>query len=201
MPGFCHGRVQALSVPDIASLCIWILQDPQSGSGRDTSLPQAEEHTPPASHQQVTQPKPTTHDHAIGTQQAAPTVTHKQMQDSGYGEAFARIMEGIPDHIKQHESTETADSGPLTSSDDSHSQPESVVADDARSSEVGAAVAAAMDEVAKQQQQQQAQAASLVGGAAYPDHVAKVCHKVLGLYAPKTSTDAPPWCHDLLQQP
>ena len=146
------------------------MQNRQSGSGRDTSLPQTEEHTPPASHQHVTQPKPRTPDQVSGTQQAAPTVTNKQMQDSGYGAAFARIVEGIPDHIKQHVST---DSGPSTPSDDSRSQPESVVADDVRS-EVGAAVAAAMDKAAEQQQQPQA--ASLVGGAAYPDHVAQVCH-------------------------
>lgn len=150
------------------------MQDRKSGSERDKSLLKAEEHPPPASPQQVTQHKPSTHDQATVTQQAAPTVTNKQMQDSGYGEAFARIMEGIPDHIKQHVSTETADSGPIASSDDSQAKPESVIADDARSSEVGAAVAAAMDKVAEQQQQPQA--ASLVGGAAYPDHVAQVCH-------------------------
>lgn len=178
---------------------ISILQDPRPGHGRDTSHPQAEEHTPPASHQQVPQPKPSTHDQATVTQQAAPLVTNKQIQDSGYGEAFARIMEGIPDHIKQHVSTETADSGPSTPSDDSPSQPESVVADDAHSSEVGAAVAAAMDKVAEQQQQ--TQAASLGGSAAYPDHVAQVCHWVLRLYAPKARTDASPLCHDLLQNP
>lgn len=151
-----------------------ILQDRQPTSERHKSPPQAEEHTPAASHQHVTEPNPSTHDQATETQQAAPIVTNKQMQDSGYGEAFARIMEGIPDHMKQPVSTETADSGPITPSNDSHSQPESVVADDAHSSEVGAAVAAAMDKVAEQQQQPQA--ASLVGGAAYPDHVAQVCH-------------------------
>lgn len=130
-----------------------ILQDHETVSGKGPSHAQAERHPPAASNEQL-------------------SVTHKQMQDSGYADAFAKIMEGIPDHVKQHPSAKRADLDSAPQSDRSHSQPESVLTDEAHSSEVGAAVAAAMDKVAEQQQQQQA--ASLDGGAAYPEHVAQV---------------------------
>ena len=144
-------------------------------SGKESTPAQAKTHTP-ATHEQLTHPKPGTDGQAGNIQQAPATnsVTHKQMQDSGYADAFAKIMEGIPDHIKQHPSAKASDSKSVPRNDKSHSQPESVLADDAHSSEVGAAVAAAMGKVAEQQQQQQA--VSLDGGAAYPEHVAQVPH-------------------------
>ena len=147
-------------------------------SEKDPSHAQATQHSTPASHEHITHLKPSADGQAVDTQQAPATnsVTHKQMQDSGYADAFAKIMEGIPDHIKQHPSTKAADShsDSVPQSDRSRSQAESVLADDAHSSKVGAAVAAAMDKVAEQQQQQQA--VSLDGGAAYPEHVAQVPH-------------------------
>ena len=143
-------------------------------SGKDASLAQAQRHSPPAGNEQLAHPKPSADGQAVDTQQASATnsVTGKQMQDSGYADAFAAIMEGIPDHIKQHPSSKSADFDSLPQSHKSSSQPESVLTDDARSSEVGTAVAAAMDKVAEQQQQQQA--ATLDGGTAYPQHVPQV---------------------------
>ena len=164
-----------------ASICprtVRILQDHQAvtGPGKASSPAQAE-HKPPGSHEQAIHPKSGADAQASDTQQASATnsVTHKQMQDSGYADAFAKIMEGIPDHIKKHPSTQSAESDSAPPGGKPQAQPESVLTDDARSSEVGAAVAAAMDKVAGQQQQQQA--ASLDGGAAYPEHVAQVGHQ------------------------
>lgn len=145
-----------------------ILQDHQPVSGKDSSPAQAQQHTPSATHEQLIHLKPGAGGQAVKPQQAPATnsVTDKQMQDSGYADAFAKIMEGIPDHIKHHPSAKAADSDSVPQND------KSVLADDAHSSKVGAAVAAAMDKVADQQQQQQA--VSLDGGAAYPEHVAQV---------------------------
>ena len=151
-----------------------ILQEHASVGGKDPSPAQATHHSPPASHKQTTHPKPGADGQAADAQQVPATnsVTHKQMQDSGYADAFAKIMEGIPDHIKQHPSTQAADSASDSLPQSDSPQPESVLTDDAHSSKVGAAVAAAMDKVAEQQQEQQA--VSLDGGAAYPQHVPQV---------------------------
>lgn len=151
------------------------LQDRQPAAVRDASPSPAEEHNPAANHEQLKQAKPSADSSGqpTDTQQVSGTnrVTHQQMQDSGFAGAFAEIMEAIPDHVKQHASTQSADSTSVPQSDRSQSQPVSGLTDDAHSSEVHTAVAAAMDKVAEQQQQQ---AVSLDGGAAYPEHAAQV---------------------------
>lgn len=154
------------------------LQDRQPATVTVASPSQAEQHKPSDSHEQVNQPKSSADDLGqAADRQVPPTgkVTHQQMQDSGYADAFAQIMEAIPDHVKQHASTQPADPKSVPQSDSAPSQPASVLAEGAYSSEVGAAVAAAMDQLAKQQEQQQ-QAVSLDVGAAYPEHAAQVGH-------------------------
>ena len=98
-------------------------------------------------------------------------VTHKQMQDSGYGEAFAKIMEGIPDHVKYHPSTQAAASGSEAESDSTDFRPDSPMMGHEHNSKVAAAVAAAIDKVAEQQRHH---SVSLDDGQAYPEHVAQV---------------------------
>ncbi|KAL3140050.1 hypothetical protein ABBQ38_004330 [Trebouxia sp. C0009 RCD-2024] len=151
-------------------------KDRQPATVTVASPSQAEQHKPSDSHEQVNQPKSSADDLGqAADRQVPPTgkVTHQQMQDSGYADAFAQIMEAIPDHVKQHASTQPADPKSVPQSDSAPSQPASVLAEGAYSSEVGAAVAAAMDQLAKQQEQQQ-QAVSLDVGAAYPEHAAQV---------------------------
>ena len=164
--------------PTVWATDMMALQAHEPVTGRDASPPKAEQNKPPGRNEQVIQPKSNADGpgQAADTQPVPPTgqVTHQQMQDSGYADAFAQIMEAIPDHVKQHASTQHADPTSAAQSDTPPSRPTSVLTDGAHSSEVGAAVAAAMDRVAKQQEQQQA--VSLDGGAAYPEHAAQVGH-------------------------
>ena len=76
-------------------------------------------------------------------------------------------MDSIPDHVKNHPSTPTADAHPGQPGADPQDKAKSDVAD----SEGEAAIAAAMDGVAKQQKQE---AVSLDAGQAYPEHTAQV---------------------------
>ena len=155
-----------------------VMQGSQSVVQTD-SPPQAQAQIPPAidSPQHAAQDKPTADGQpskaGMDRQQPGVSVTQKQMQDSGYGAAFAQIMEGIPDHIKNHPSTQTAEPEPALESGAPQPEPGLAVSDAASSSEVGAAVAAAMHKVTEQQQHQ---AVGLDAGQAYPEHVAQVQH-------------------------
>ena len=105
---------------------------------------------------------------------ASSHVTKKQMDDTGHGPAFAKIMDSIPDQIRNrgpHE-TESADS-PQDAAHDVESRSESGSSDQmsGREEEIQQAVA---DAVERATEQQQHQAVSLDAGQAYPEHTSQV---------------------------
>ena len=103
-------------------------------------------------------------------------VTEKQMKESGYGDAFAKILESIPAHIKNSgpQEAQLVDSPTQDHASDSASSSESADGNDSSSNEDRAreALAAAAGRL---EEQQQHQALTLDAGQAYPEHTAQVC--------------------------
>lgn len=126
-------------------------------------------------------------------------VTEKQMKESGYGDAFAKILESIPDHIKNSgpQEAQLVDSPTQGPASDSASSSESADGTDSSSNEDRAreALAAAAGHL---EEQQQHQALSLDAGQAYPEHTAQVCMATTSRHIVGTclcsGTDLPQQC-------
>jgi len=115
-------------------------------------------------------------------------VTQKQMDESGHGGAFAKILASIPDNVRNSgpQETESADASGYDASD-TEAGLESVQQDQTSSNEEGLqeAVAAAVEQATEQQR---LQSLSLDAGQAYPKNTAQVSailDLTLQVWAPK----------------
>ena len=101
-------------------------------------------------------------------------VTKKQMDDTGYGPAFAKIMDSIPDQVKNrgpHESESAGSSQDAAHGVESRSESGSKDQMSSQEEEIQQAVAAAVERATEQQEHR---AFSLGAGQAYPEHTSQV---------------------------
>lgn len=101
-------------------------------------------------------------------------VTQKQMDESGHGGAFAKILASIPDNVRNGDPQETASAdASIHDASDMEAVLESMQQDQTSSKEEGLqeAVAAAVEQATEQQR---LQTLSLDAGQAYPENTAQV---------------------------
>jgi len=96
-------------------------------------------------------------------------VTQKQMDESGHGGAFAKILASIPDNVRNSgpQETESADASEIGAGVDSMQQDQTSSNEEVLQEAVVAAVEQATE-------QQRLQSLSLDAGQAYPENTAQV---------------------------